>query len=131
MKIDMSKKYRTRSGLQVRVLATDLRMAVYPVLTIVEYEECDSVEGYTSEGMYCSTNGNDSDMDLIEVVPFEEFSIDDKVLVWEDNILGKFRGYFAGVSDEGKPTIFRNGSDSWSNQGDGTSEWLYCERATE
>lgn len=70
---------------------------------------------------------------LVEVQPFEDFKIDEKVLVWDEGDSEKERRYFAGVDRAGdslKPLVFINGSDSWSSDGNTTS-WDFCERYIE
>jgi hypothetical protein len=64
------------------------------------------------EGIFDDGEGN---FNLVEINPYADWKIDDKVLVWNDPLYKK-RRYFAGtVSDDGKPMVFDDGATSWSN----------------
>jgi hypothetical protein len=67
------------------------------------------------------------DHNLVEINPYEDWQIDDKVLVWNDPS-NKIRRYFAGVSNEGKPMAFGGGATSWSNICK-PNMWTFAEKA--
>ena len=120
-KISMDKKYRTRSGIDVRVLCTDSANLPYPV--IVEFSTGEIVR-YSDEGVtdvYKTTAA-----ELIEVLPYEDFKIDDPVMV---SNIAKFweSAHFAGVNSEGEPLTYMNGKTSWS-AGGCTQVWEYCRK---
>ena len=52
-----------------------------------------------------------------EVRPYADWPIDAKVYFWDENSPCKVRGFFAGVSDSGKPMRWRNGQASWTMGG--------------
>lgn len=53
---------------------------------------------------------------LIEDNPYKDFEIDDLVVAWYDPGTtfgnGKFKAYFAGVSNSGKPIVWSDGGTS-------------------
>ncbi len=70
----------------------------------------------------------DSDLDIIDVNnKYEDFKIDDKVIVWNHDS-NTYKRYFAGINSDGKPLAFMHGSTSWSNADSTYIEWDYCER---
>ena len=125
MKIEINKAYRTRSGLPVRILCIDAD-GVYPVIAQINGEE---IGTYTSAGTYL----NHTFKDLIEVTPYDDFKIDDKVMVSQDGVQW-FKRYFAGVytyrSGYQTASAFEYGATSWSEAGDTTNYWKYCRKPT-
>lgn len=112
MKIDMNKKYHTKSGHKVRILCVDSRGS-FPVIALIEYHNYDGVAFYTLEGNRYS--GRFCGEDLVEVSPYEDFKIDDKVLVWNSyDKYSETRGHFAGVSPDGNPMIWLDGATSFT-----------------
>lgn len=65
--ISMDKKYRTRSGLPVRVLCVDRVVGDYPVVALVTEKDQEGLYSYTITGRYVA--GGTGPVDLIEVVP--------------------------------------------------------------
>ena len=68
-------------------------------------------------------------------VPFEkdykDFKIDDKVIVWDNDMPeSKNYRYFSHV-DERTVYTFAHGATSWSSQGDMPEEWDNCIKAEE
>jgi hypothetical protein len=63
----MDKKYRTRDGRNVRILATDLKDSECPVVVAIEQGERETVLSLTADGRRFFRI--DSDRDLIEVKP--------------------------------------------------------------
>lgn len=113
--ISMDKKYKYRNGIPARVLCIDSGRAKYPVLSLPP-------DGtpifHTANGRYYFNNSPDSlhAFDLIEVSPYEDFKIDEPVVVWQNHNdpATKYIRYFAGVSDTGLPTTWIGGATSWS-----------------
>jgi hypothetical protein len=97
----------------------------YPIHGAVKYEgdQYWSPRKWKDSGKECWADSSD----LIEVSPYEDFKIDDKVLVWDEGGL-KHRRYFAGVSISGKPMAFVDGNTSWSTKYEVPYDWDYCER---
>lgn len=121
--ITMDKKYKYRNGQPARVLCVD-RGTYCPVVSV---SERGAINAHFADGHYGS--GGDHNLDLIEVSPWEDFKIDEPVMV--RNTIGKnwIRRYFAGVK-HGTPTTFEGGKTSWPSAGL-TSHWDECRRPTE
>ena len=127
MKIEIDKKYMTKSGELVRrVLCVDGLRNNYPV--VVEMENGEIVI-YTAEGVYDRTS-HPSSMDLIEISEWADFKIDNKVMVRNNSDTYWHKRYFAGVNEEGKPTAFIKGANLWTSAGN-HAIWDDCRRPTE
>ena len=64
---------------------------------------------------------------LEEVIPYADWPIDAKVLVWGEGDSEKQKRYFAGVCDDGKPLAWDSGQTSWTS--DRSFVWDYAELA--
>ena len=128
--IEMHKKYKTRDGRPVRIICTDriVNNLTHPVLALVKSlggEEC--IAQYTESGSY-SMNNAESSLDLIEVQPWDDFKVDDPVLVRDSEEDEWIRRYFAGVSCKGLPLVFPIGCTSWSANGDPLVAFNFCKK---
>lgn len=125
--IEMHKKYKTRDGRPVRILCVDREDCDYPVVALVTNEKhCEIAVVYSCYGSFTGTHNNHV-LDLIEVQPWDDFKIDDQVLVKEYEE-GKWKKrYFAGVSDRGLPLAFKDGCTSWSSEGEAL-DWNFCKK---
>ena len=126
--IEMGKKYKTRSGLPVRILCNDIKCDTYTVIAAVYEQEtgCESTISVSSTGSYIEDEENP--LDLIEVTPYDDFKEDDLCVVWaNDKHLKDFR-YFSHV-ENGKATCFTYGNTSYTTKN--TSIWPNCRKATE
>jgi hypothetical protein len=63
----MNRKYKTRDGRNVRILATDIKDRRYPVTAAVEISGVEYIKLYTADGHYAYNE--ESEDDLIEVKP--------------------------------------------------------------
>lgn len=124
-KISMDKKYRTRSGIKIRrVLCVDRNHPDWPVL----------YEAENGALIACTASGQclkdfDGDYDLIEILPYEDFKIDDPVMVKLHHQFAWGKRYFAGVNKDGQPLAFQNGRTSWSS-GEQRDVWDECRKPT-
>lgn len=66
MALDLTKPVQTRSGLPVRILATDLRSNC-PVAGVVNYPDFDSFETWTLDGNYTPDGNDEYELDLVNV----------------------------------------------------------------
>lgn len=116
-KIEMGKKYRTRDGREARVLCTDRKDDKHPVVAMIGNSappRTEQVVTLSATGGYIS-DGRPSEIDLIEVSPYEHLKIDDLVVVWDDSICRTatmLRRHFAGINELGRPTTWLNGRTS-------------------
>jgi len=110
-KVSMDKRYKTRSGLDARIIYTGLKQKDYSVVGIITDRNGDETLGsFTLTGRY-SCEEHDHCYDLIEVSPYADFKIDDKVV----NIVSKCGlnyAHFAGLDDTGNPLVFAHGCTS-------------------
>ncbi len=136
--IDINKTYRTRDGRKVEILKimaipdANLDKVVGIIYNLDGYWQLDT---WRECGNYLGSSLGDcsltrsSGRDLIEVQSYADFQIDDKVLVWDDTgtDIQKVKGYFAGVSVEGRPMTFVNGATSFSAvEYDEQTKWDNC-----
>ena len=61
-----------------------------------------------------------------EVGKYDDFKIDDKVLVWDGEQSNRHRRYFAGVDAVGRATTYPNGLTSWSGADEMAITWKHC-----
>lgn len=113
--IDMNKKYRTRSGLPVRILCVD-RKDIFPVVYLILYEQREIMSTASIGGKYNSPR-TESEWDIIEISPYEDFKIDDPVMVRDFDTEPWNRRHFAGVDEHGRAKAWDAGSTSWSVEG--------------
>jgi hypothetical protein len=105
--ISMDKKYETKDGRTVE-LAVIKNSSVYGFLDGI------SMTKWSVYGKFHIDNQCESDLDLIEVNPYADFKVDDKVIVWDDGDFRRHKGYFAGVHESGKPMVWNYGATSWN-----------------
>lgn len=130
-KIDITKKYCTRSKLPVEILKTDLKSKDFPVVAIIQESDTKEYMGLFTEYGEFYLHG-ESDMDLVEVSEWEDFKIDEPVMVRDhpERYLEESwqRRYFAGIID-GKPSAWAGGKTSWTAEG-ARMAWNKCRRPT-
>lgn len=124
--IDINKKYRTRSGNEVRIYSTD-GIGDYPIHFAHKMQDGWQLECATINGKFYH-NLVDDDLDLIEITPYEDINIDDKVWVWNDGGF-KYKRHFAGICEDGRPMAWDSGSTSWSTEF--KTIWKNCEKFVE
>lgn len=130
MQVSMDKKYMTKSGLPVRILCIDGKIAVYSVVALVsDAMTMERVVIYTQQGHHCE--GVESEWDLVEVSPYDNFQMDDKVLVRGNDSDIWFPRHFSHVDEYGYPWAFQNGATSWSNEGIPPIRWNQCKKDEE
>lgn len=125
----MTGKYRTVDGNRARIICINLEDELYPVVAAVRYRSIqngsfrEDVRQYTANGKVMENQ--DSPLDLIEVSEWDDFKVDEPVLV--RHLEGTWlRRNFAGVVN-GKPTTWAHGTVEWTSAGQ-TSTWDECRR---
>ncbi len=127
--ISMHKKYRTRDGRYVRVLCVD-REGTQPVVALVKYTDgTECLAAFDADGKYLHNRGVPSDFDLIEVGPYEDFKIDEPVMVRDTTDDHWQPRHFAGADERGRPLTWSDRGTSWSTNL--CVEWSFCRRPTE
>ena len=124
--IEMGKKYKTRSGLPVRIVATDIK-SPYPVVAAL-LVSCDVeiIRSYTDTGEFLLGDTNHPN-DLIEVTPYDDFKEDDLCVVWEITESKEFR-YFSHEKSS-IAWCFSSGGTSYTKTA--TTSWTNCRKATD
>ena len=131
MIISTDKKYKTRSGLPVRVLCTDRKDEDSPVLALVSSQpEQETVRSYDINGNFINFR-SDHHLDLIEVTLYDHIQIDDKIFAWDHDDCIRHKGHFAGTSESGKPQTWLGGRTSWTVTTQKKYTWDHCELAEE
>lgn len=127
--ISMNKKYRTRDGRAVRVLCLD-RVGTQPVVALIKnWDNAESVHVFNTDGRFIPDALKQDNLDLIEIGPYEDFKIDEPVMVRDTTDDYWQPRYFAGVDAKGRPTAWDYGGTSWSSAH--RCEWKFCRRPTE
>lgn len=124
--IEMGKKYKTRDGLPVRILCTNLQSNGYPVVAAIMQDNEEGIASYTETGKFIENK--EYGLDLIEVTPYDDFKEDDLCVVWNTKEEKLFR-YFHKVNKSGKASCFNFGKTSFTT--DVVTSWDFCRKATE
>ena len=127
--IDLNKKYLTADGRAVEILRINIANQLgLPVVAIVtDSSGQQSVNTYSANGEYFTDRSHPSD--LVEIGPYDDFKIDDPIMVLDSDNQW-VRRHFAGVSEDRRPLAWYNGRTSFTANGD-TAAWHSCRRPTE
>lgn len=118
--IDINKKYRTKSGLKVRILATDLKDD-FPVVTAhIDSKGSEFIRRYNKNGKYYDDN-IDHQLDLVEYNPAEDLNVDDRILVKAHGSPTWLRRHFSHLGKHGKVYAFIDGCTSFTCEH--TTDW--------
>ena len=123
--ISLDKKYRTESGTKVVIYAVYPDQEVSQVHGALVYSSYTQPQSWSILGFFHEAGEGRSTLDLVEVVPYEDWKIDDKVIVWNSDTGVSYRRYFAGIDRNGNITTFVNGNTSWTNAGGTPSAFKY------
>ena len=123
--IEMGKKYKTKTGLSVRILCTDLQDKKYPIIAAIMQDNEELVVSFTETGKFIENK--EHGLDLIEVTPYDDFKVDDLCVVWEVENSKEFR-YFSHEK-ENLAQCFASGGTSYTKTT--TISWTNCRKATE
>jgi hypothetical protein len=105
--IDLSKKYQTKSGLKVDILAVKGSLLIVAVKMAIDTWD---VLKLSLDGV-CPTNDQ---LSIVEFLPFSDIAIDDKCVFWNKDGIN-IRGHFAGIID-GAPYRFDGGKTSYTGE---------------
>ena len=123
MKIEIGKQYRTKNGKPVRIICVD-RDNTYCVVGLMGENQTLGI--WTIAG--CYQNEVETQYDLIEVGQFDDFKVDEPVLVRDSDRDSWNKRHFAGVSPEGHALVYPAGTTSWSVSDSYLTAWAYCVR---
>lgn len=119
MKPEIGKRYRTNDGRVGRCICTDLKRNDGCNIVIAFAPK---VEGNELVGLYRSDQ-------LREVNEWEDFKIDEPVMVRNSDHDDWRTGHFAGIDCQGSPMTWSDGMTSWTTKT--LSWWQQCRRPTE
>lgn len=134
MKLEVGKKYIACNNKEVRIICIDAM--IDRGVVCLGLEDCGNFEYpryYSDSGEYIvdihSEYRKNDEFDLIrELTPFDNLPIDTKVFVWDRERKDGMRGYFAGISEHGKPMVWSFGRTSWSAESKiAKISFEYCE----
>lgn len=126
--IEMNRKYRTRDGRAVRVLCVDAGTA-YPVVGVLA-DQPEQLHRWMADGVFSRLVASEHRLNLVEASEWDDFKIDEPVMVRDRDSDPWSRGYFAGVySSTGNPMTWRHATASWTACGK-TQCWNQCRRPT-
>jgi hypothetical protein len=120
----MNKQWIYRNGdkpFNVTEIVMPLGSINYISVSTIGLMRCHGVDGMVFD---C-----DGDYDLIPYEPYSDYVIDDNVNVWDDDDGDILSGHFAGLTTDGKPTIFHNGGTSFTRHSLDRYVWNFCEKA--
>lgn len=118
--MNTSKKYKRQNGTTVRVICIDCPGPT-PVVVV---DETGIITKHNKEGQ-----GIWPSEDLVEILPYAEFKVDDPVMVSHSGYVWNKR-HFAGVSSDGLALAWCDGDTSWSSSARQTYKWDFCRRPT-
>ena len=123
MIVEIGKKYCNVYNEPVVILTTTRDYPEFPVLGLVNNRD---IRYYDNNGkaMYDA-----HEQHLTEVTGYEDFKIDDTVLV-KNHGGNQLKRHFAGISKNGKPLAYQKGCTSWTASGyQSANEWDSCIKA--
>lgn len=125
--VSMDKKYKTMDGRSVRIICTDRKGDEYSVVALVNDGNFEHAKSYTAEGFFWSSD-EESRHDLVEVTPYEDWKVDDLIMVRDSDVEKWIPRYFAGVRD-GVLYAWNNGYTSYTANG-GHTNWCQARKPT-
>lgn len=113
-----------------------LNNQTFTVLTVTKAGEC-CVLGHTPDGQAhefradgTTRHGYHVNHSLVEMIPYAEFNIDDKVMVRDSEDGYWQRAYFAGVTHTGIPQTWSRDRTGWVCRNNEVMLWNYCRKPT-
>ena len=128
--IEIGKKYKTRSGLPVRILCNDFKNNTYTVIVaVLEIHGVETLYSYTNTGEFLRGVINHPN-DLIEVTPYDDFKEDDLCVIWSDDKYIKEFRYFAYAKGN-RAYFFADGKTSFTATPPQKVCWPNCRKPTD
>ena len=120
MKISKDKKYKTRNGKEFKLY----EIYKYEIHGAYFEDTVWDCQSWSIDGSF--VDGQKTCLDLIEISPYADFKIDDKVLVWDEGYSNqKQKGHFAGIDENGNPMTWDYGRTSFTENN--KIAWGNCE----
>ena len=124
--IELNKTYKDGLGRDVRIICVDFNDQ-HPIIGIVSGDFGDFIACFTADGRYVLEESSANYLILPE--DFTKFAIDEPVMVRVNDSGYWVRRYFAGVTEQGKPTTYSNGQTKWTSETP-RLVWKQCRRPT-
>lgn len=121
--IDINKTYRTKEGHSTRILCVDAE-GNYPVVALIKTSSGEQPMSFTEDG---KAELYDTNPFLIEVNPFEDYKVDEPVMVRANESTSWRKRHFA-IYHNGDAYCWEEGCTSWTTSG--TVNWKYCRKPT-
>lgn len=130
--LEVGKKYLSSNGDVVKIVHIEptsdagVRNCLGVVYTLdVGFQ----FEDYCADGAWYSS-GKKSPHDLVtELTEYQDFKIDEPVMVRNTDRFPWHRGLFAGIDKDGRPMAWINGKSQWTS-GNDRHAWEQCRRPT-
>lgn len=128
MPISMNKKYRTKSGSNVTLLSINAPLnGSFKIVGVAD--------NVIRRWNHLGTSVWDAEFNLVEVSEYEDFKIDDPVMVRDDESEEWTCRHFAGVDSNGLALTWGYGTTSWTIEDElgslsETVNWLQCRKPT-
>jgi hypothetical protein len=121
--------YQTRDGSPARIIATDRKDPVCPIVALVGIRgEEEIVQSYTRSGGFPRTNPVQCRLDLILSECYDDWEIDDKIWVWDDHTVAALPRHFAGSDEDGRVLAWPDGETSHSAVSQNRTPWQYASK---
>jgi len=113
MKVNLNEKYKTRDGLEAIIYSTTSN-SPYSVHGVVKDKDgFEFLYEWNNKGSVLNSSFQHHH-DLVCVRNYDHIKIDDKVIVWDDDVEENARGHFAGIDSMGNPQIWNHGKTSFT-----------------
>ena len=122
MKVEVGDVFR-RNETTMRIICTDRRCSI-PIVALVcrdQYQN-EKIESHTCEDI--------EDGGWVKVTPWDDFKIDEPVMVKNDSMTKWEKRHFAGISEDGRPMAWKIGRTSFT-RADEPAPWHSCRRPEE
>jgi hypothetical protein len=127
--ISKDKKYKLRMDGEVELFEVNNEFS-FGKYRVTPCSEWNASRWSSKNGCYQVIG--ESLLDLIEISPYADFKIDDKVLVWNNpstKSFSKVKAHFSGIDSENKPMTFNDGTTKFTHEY--CTSWNYCEKYEE
>lgn len=117
------KKYRTESGLPVRLICTDGINGLNRFsIGLVKIDDVELIHVYDEELKSMVSK----EFDLVEITPWQHIKVDQPVYVKDKRDIEWFKRHFAKVIN-GKPHVWAHGATKWSSEREPSiTSWHEC-----
>ena len=125
--IKMNKFYKTRNGLKVKIISTNLKNDFPVVAILIDRDGSEIIRQYTETGKYYDESIHHN-FDLVEYNPAKDLKVDDRILVKDKSCIVWYPRHFSHIGKNGKVYTFDGGCTSFTAVNTTAwEEWKYPE----